>query len=361
MNGLKLWRECFSTNGGGAINNCDFLERGYRLSRILITGAAGFLGRRLTSRILKLQGEGMEAGFGDIRSLILWDHLPFEAPVSDHLEVKMIHGDLLDEQLRNEAFAGGLDSIIHLAAVVSSQAEEDFDLGMRVNAAGTRALLEACRARENQPKFVMTSSVAVFGGDLPNKVPDQWALKPRSSYGAEKAICELMVGEYSRRGFVDGRVLRLPTIVVRPGRPNRAASSFASSIIREPLRGEPAVCPVAPETPMWLMSPDRAVDAFVHVYDLQSARLGDDRVISMPGLSVTAAEMVAALERVAGVDVAQRVEWQFDAAIADIVQSWPGDFEATRAKELGFQADADMDEIIAAHIAETANDEGSKV
>jgi D-erythronate 2-dehydrogenase len=298
----------------------------------------------------------MRTGFGGVTSLILWDHLPFEAPVSDHIDIKVIHGDLLDESLRRKAFAGGLDSIIHLAAVVSSHAEEDFDLGMRVNAAGTRALLEACRADGNQPKFIMTSSVAVFGGDLPIKVPDQWAPMPRSSYGAEKAICELMVGEYSRRGFVDGRVLRLPTIVVRPGRPNRAASSFASSIIREPLRGEPAVCPVAPETPMWLMSPDRAVDAFVHVYDLQAVALGDERVISMPGLSVTAAEMVAALDRVAGADVAARVDWQFDAAIADIVQSWPGDFEATRATALGFQADSNMDEIIAAHMTETAND-----
>jgi nucleoside-diphosphate-sugar epimerase len=315
------------------------------MARILITGGAGFLGRRLAERIAATEPGGTE--------FIVWDHVAGQLPPGAGSSSRVIVGDLLDARLRAEAFADGTDVVFHLAAVVSAQAEEDFDLGMRVNLDGTRVLLDACRAMATTPKFIMTSSVAVFGGDLPRRVPDQWPTQPRSSYGAAKAVCELLVGEYSRRGFVDGRVLRLPTVVVRPGRPNRAASSFASSMIREPLAGEAAAVPVMSETPMWLMSPDRAVDALVHALELDADLLGLERVISLPGLSVTVGDMASALARVGGAAAAARLDWKFDPAIAAIVQSWPGDFEATRAKELGFRVDANMDDIIRQHMSET--------
>lgn len=321
------------------------------MSRILITGAAGFLGRRLAARLVATAGPG---GL----ELVLWDHLPFDPPSSPKGSIRLVVGDLLDDGTRNEALAGGVDAVFHLAAVVSAQAEEDFELGMRVNLDGARVLLESCRTLARPPRFVMTSSVAVFGGELPARVPDAWMPRPRSSYGTQKAIAELLVNEYSRRGYVDGRILRLPTVVVRPGKPNRAASSFASAIIREPLAGETAVAPVDPETPMWLMSPERAVDALIHARDLEADALGDERVISLPGLSVTVEDMVAALARVAGVEAAARVSWQFDPAIAAIVQSWPGDFEATRALALGFRADTGMDDIIAQYIADMKREGG---
>jgi len=312
---------------------------------MVITGAAGFLGRRLA--------RALSSGAG-APSLVLWDTQPFPDPPAGPESVTVLSGDLMDEDLLARAFKGGVDAIVHLAAVVSAQAEADFDLGMRVNVDATRLLLETARRLGNGPKFVMTSSVAVFGGALPDRVPDHWQPTPQSSYGAEKAICERLVSEYSRRGFVDGRVLRLPTVAVRPGRPNKAASSFVSSVIREPLNGEAAVCPVAPETPLWLMSPSRAVAALAHALQVPASDLGDERVISLPGVTVRTDAWIAALARLAGDDVAARVRWEYDPAIAAIVQSWPGAFEATRARALGFQADAGADEIIAAHMAEQA-------
>lgn len=320
------------------------LERGCHLTRILVTGAAGFLGRRLVRRLLDTDP--------GVSGVVLWDRVECPAPKADGVEFEPVVGDLSDDDARRRAIGAGVDAVFHLAAVVSSQAEQDFDLGLRVNIDGTRALLDACRQSGNRPKFLMASSVAVFGGDLPRRVPDAWAPKPRSSYGAEKAVCELLINEYSRRGFVDGCVLRVPTVVIRPGKPNRAASSFASSIFREPLNGERAVCPVAPETPVWLTSPAAAVDSFVHAYGLDAGNLGDERVISLPGLSVSVAEMVAALERQAGPEATALIDWQFDPGIAAIVQSWPGDFEATRALDLGFRADAGIDDIVRAFMAE---------
>ncbi len=319
--------------------------------RILITGAAGFLGRRLLQRLAS-SGESAPTTF------VLWDHVAADVPAGAAPNSRVLVGDLLDETMRNEAFADQVDVVFHLAAVVSAQAEQDFDLGLRVNLDGTRALLDRCRSLAAPPRFVMTSSVAVFGGSLPTRVPDWWTVAPRSSYGTEKAICELLVNEYSRRDIVDGRVLRLPTVVVRPGRPNKAASSFASSMIREPLAGDAAVVPVDPDTAMWLMSPERAVDALAHALDIDAKALGDERIISLPGLSVTVSEMASALERAGGAEAAARLKWQFDVAIATIVQSWPGDFEANRARALGFQADTSMDDIIAQHVAETAEGGG---
>ena len=262
----------------------------------------------------------------------------------------VIAGDLLDPANLASAFAEPPDAVFHLAAVVSAQAEADFDLGMRVNLDGTRALLEACRAAGNRPLFVTTSSVAAFGGAVPDPVPDGQAPTPRSTYGATKVIGELLVGDYARKGFVDGRVIRLPTVAVRPGKPNKAASSFASGILREPLNGIAANCPVAPATPLWLMSPRRAVEALVRAAELPAGDLDGEAVITLPGLSATPAEMVAALERASGPEVAARVSWRRDPAIEAIVATWPGAFAATRALGLGFRADEDIDSIIRAYM-----------
>ena len=233
---------------------------------------------------------------------------------------------------------------------MSGQAEADFDLGMRINIDAARRVLETCRAAGHQPRVVFTSSVAVYGGDLPATVPEALAPNPQSSYGAQKAIGELLVNDYSRKGYIDGRVLRLPTVSVRPGRPNRAASSFASGIIREPLAGEHATCPVAPATRIWLLSPRQAIDGLILGHELPAAALGSSRVVNLPGVCVTAREMVAALERVAGVEAAQRVRWERDAAIDRIVSSWPGAWDTRRAEALGFRGDADFDSIIRAYI-----------
>jgi nucleoside-diphosphate-sugar epimerase len=264
--------------------------------------------------------------------------------------VQVVLGDLGDGVLLDRLMDGGTQSVFHLAAVVSSQAEADFDLGMRVNIDGLRLLLERCRALKHRPKVLFTSSVAVYGGTLPRVVQDTTALDPQSSYGAEKAIGELLVNEYSRKGFIDGRVLRLPTISVRSGKPNKAASSFASGIIREPLNGEPAVCPVAPELRLWLLSPQRALAALVHGHELPAQALQGSRTVNLPGLSVTVGEMVAALGRVAGPEAVERITFAPDPGIESIVQSWPGAWDTARAAALGFFADQDFDAMIRSYL-----------
>ena len=221
-------------------------------------------------------------------------------------------------------------------------AESDFDLGMRINLDATRRLLEACRSNATQPRFVFASSVAVYGGDMPAKVLDSTALNPQTSYGTQKAMAELLIGDCTRRGFIDGRVMRLPTITVRPGRPNAAASSFASGVVREPLNGEESTCPVDPEARLWVLSPATVIDCLITGHDLAPERFGASRAVNLPGLSVSAGEMVAALERVAGADVAARVRWQPDARIARMVASWPAEWDVSRALALGFPGDGSL-------------------
>ena len=240
--------------------------------------------------------------------------------------------------------------MFHLAAIVSGQAEADTDLGYRVNLDGTRAVLDACRALGSSPKLIFASSLAVYGGALPPEVGDATALTPQSSYGAQKAIGELLVNDYSRKGFVDGRALRLPTVVVRPGRPNRAASTFASSIIREPLCGRGAVCPVSSDTVMALASPRRVVAGLVHALDIPAAAFGASRSLQLPGFSVSVGEMAAAVRRAAGAAAYGRISWQPDPAIQAIVGSWPQALAAPRAEALGFGRDRDIDEVVAAFI-----------
>ncbi len=317
--------------------------------RVVITGGAGFLGRRL-ARALLARGRlvGPSGGPMVIERVVLLDLVRADAEGDPRIEV--LAGDLADDTLLREAFGTDTASVFHLAAVVSAQAEADFDLGMRVNLDATRRLLDACRALARPPRLVSTSSVAVYGGALPDPVTDDTALRPQSSYGAQKAMGELLVADYTRRGFVDGRVLRLPTVTVRPGKPNRAASSFASGIVREPLAGVDAVCPVFPDTPVWVLSPRRAVEGLVLGHELPSAALGEIRSVNVPGLSVTAAEMVRALAEVAGPAVAARVRWEPDPLVQRIVGSWPPRWSVSRAERLGFEGDPDFASVVRAYV-----------
>ncbi|MCL9654595.1 SDR family oxidoreductase [Pseudomonas protegens] len=308
---------------------------------ILVTGAAGFLGRRLIEALLQRGTLTDRHGqLQPIKRITAFDREPVQGLDGPRVQVK--EGDISDEQVLAKLIDADTDSIFHLAAVVSSQAEGDFELGMRVNFSATQGLLERARQLGSCPKWVMTSSVAVFGGQLPENVDDDQVWAPQSSYGTQKAMNDLLLADYSRRGFVDGRSLRMPTIVVRPGKPNLAASSFASGIIREPLNGQASVCPVAPDTRLWLMSPARAIANLIHGHELAAERLSQGRVINMPGLSLTVAQMIDALREVAGDEVAQRIQLRPDARIERIVGSWPGAFSARYASELGFTADEDF-------------------
>lgn len=309
--------------------------------KIMITGGAGFLGKRLAAGLL---------GRADIDEIVLVDVAPAEGHADPR--IRTVTGDIADSSLMASLVDARTAGIFHLAAVVSGQAEADFELGMRINLDASRLLLDLCRQRGHRPRVVFTSSVAVYGGNLPDIVTDDLALRPASSYGTQKAIAELLLADYSRRGFVDGRVLRLPTVSVRPGLPNKAASSFASGIIREPLNGEDAVCPVAPETRLWLLSPRCAIDCLIHGFDLDADALGRQRAINLPGITVTAGEMVESLRRVAGEEVASRVHWERDAAIERIVGTWPGAWNTARAETLGFKGDRNFEQVVRAYIAD---------
>lgn len=314
--------------------------------RVLITGGAGFLGSSLARALLKRGALCGASGSQErLDELVLFDQAPPAQPVAG---ATCVTGDINSGSDLASAFSGGFDSIFHLAAVVSAAAEADFDLGMAVNFDGARRLLELARGLAAPPKVVFASSVAVFGGEMPAVIRDDTPATPQSSYGTQKEMCELLLNDASRRGFVDARCLRLPTVVVRPGKPNKAASSFASSVIREPLAGQVAVCPVAPETELWLLSPRRVVDAFIHAHELPGSRWGTYRTLNLPGITVTVRDMVAALERAGGDP--DLVRWEQDEAIARMVATWPGRLDTARARDLGFEADHSIDEMIGAYV-----------
>jgi D-erythronate 2-dehydrogenase len=317
--------------------------------KILITGGAGFLGQRLARELL-MRGEvkGADGKPQAFNELVLLDVVPATGFEDSRIRVEV--GDIAEPAVLDRLIDDETSAIFHLAAVVSGQAEADFDLGMRINLDASRVLLETCRRRGHRPRVVFTSSVAVYGGDLPELVPADTALNPQSSYGTAKAIGELLLNDYTRRGFVDGRVLRLPTISVRPGRPNAAASSFASGIIREPLNGETAICPVAGNTRMWLLSPRRAIASLLAGLELDGAALGMQRAVNLPGISVTVDEMVAALREVAGDEVANRIEWKIDPRIEKLVYSWPGRLDTTRAEQLGLVGEHSFADVIRSYI-----------
>jgi nucleoside-diphosphate-sugar epimerase len=314
---------------------------------ILITGAAGMIGRKLTERLVIDRALGGQP----IDKLTLVDIVAPARPAgfSDHVKTRA--ADLADPGVAAKAVSERPDVIFHLAGVVSGEAETDFEKGYRVNLDGTRALLEAVRALEGyKPKFMFTSSIAVFGAPFPETIPDDFHLTPLTSYGTQKAICELLLADYTRRGFLDGVGIRLPTICVRPGKPNKAASGFFSGIIREPLSGQEALLPVADTVRHTHASPRAAVGFLIHAAGLSREQIGPRVNLSMPGVSCTVGEQIAALKRVAGDKVAARIRRAPDPLVERIVSGWAERLEAKRAQALGFKAEQSFDDIIRAHI-----------
>jgi len=307
--------------------------------RILITGGGGFIGSRV-AKALKARDPAAKITLLDMAF-----------PPGLDKEFTCVAGDVASPEVIAKALGNDTDSVFHLAAVVSGGAEADFDLGYRVNLDGTRALLEACRKLSKPPKFVYASSVAAFGGTLPEVLDDSTTPTPQTSYGAQKVMGEYLVADFTRKGMVDGRSMRLPTIVVRPGKPNLAASSFASGIIREPLAGVASECPVPDTTGVWILSPKRVVEAFLHAHDLPASAWPTSRVVNLPGITLTVREMIDAMGRVAGKETVERVKFVPDARIQGIVKTWPVRFRTERANAMGFKADPDFDSIVRDHIA----------
>ncbi len=318
--------------------------------QILVTGAAGMIGRKLTERL------GKEGALGGkpIDKLTLLDVVSPAKQENFKGKAETVAANLASPEEAAKAIAGRPEMIFHLAGVVSGEAELDFDKGYRVNLDGTRALLEAIRAIGDgyRPRLVYTSSIAVFGAPFPPSIPDDFHLTPLTSYGTQKAIGEALLADYTRRGFCDGVGIRLPSIVVRPGKPNKAASGFFSGIIREPLAGLEALLPVAETVVHTHASPRAAVGFLVHAAGLARDTLGPRINLSMPGVCCTVAEQIASLRRIAGDRVAARIRRAEDPLVARIVEGWPQRIEARRARELGFKAESSFDEIVRIHIDE---------
>lgn len=309
---------------------------------ILVTGGAGFLGRQLIRSLLQRYPAA---------SILAADTVA--APPVDPRVASRV-GTVTDAAFIASLVTSDTTAVYHLAAVLSGQAEGEFDTGMAVNVDATRALLDACRALPTAPRFVFTSTVAVYGGDLPAVVTDDTTIVPQSSYGAEKAIAEVLVREYSRRGFIDGVICRVPTVAVRPGVPNSAVSSFVSGIIREPIAGLESVCPVPLDAPLWISSPRTVTANLIHAGAMDTARLGPGRAVNLPGIMVTAATMLDGLERLVGPEARARVRHAIDDRIARIILTWPGAFDASRALALGFTGDRDIDSLISEYLATRA-------
>jgi nucleoside-diphosphate-sugar epimerase len=311
---------------------------------VLVTGAAGFLGSRVIRALLSNTG-----GVPDVSRIVAADTVP--CPVADP-RVDTRIGTVLQPEFIGSIVDPDVELVFHLAAVLSGQSEADFDLGLRVNVDGTRALLDACRPLRRPPRFVFSSTVAIFGGDLPEVVPEDSVLQPRSSYGAAKAIAELLVSDYSRRGFVDGISCRLATVTVRPGAPNSALSSFVSGMIREPLAGIDSVCPVPLDTRLWISSPAVVTRNLLHAAGIPASALDGRVSVNLPGLCVTPALMLASLERAGGATARAHVRTEIDPAIARVVSTWPGALDDSRARRLGFTGDRDFDEIVRQYVKE---------
>ena len=313
--------------------------------KILITGGAGFLGQRLAHALLKNPKKHT------VTELVLADIVPLrDAGLLADPRVCSVTGDL--RQLLADGVMNGIEGVFHLAAAVSGECEADIDVGLRANLDVTRVLLDACRAAAQRPRLVFSSSLAVYGGAMPEVIADNTLPMPQNSYGTQKFICEQLIADYTRKGFIDGRAVRLPTVTVRPGKPNRAASGFMSGVIREPLAGMQAVCPVDPQTGVWITSPRFAVAGMIAAFDAAQDAWGGRTAMNLPGLSVRVAEMIEALKHRAGALVAARVRVQKDETISDIVGGWPWRFDPARARAFGLSGPASMDDIVAEYIAD---------
>jgi nucleoside-diphosphate-sugar epimerase len=317
---------------------------------VLVIGATGMLGRKLTQRITS----DAAIGGSEIKRLTLADVIEPSAPEGFAGEVETIALDIAKPQSAQRMLADRPEIIFHLAAIVSGEAELNFDKGYAINLDGTRHLLEEIRSVGSTeryiPRVIFASSIAVFGAPFPEKIGDEFFQTPRTSYGTQKVIGELLLSDYSRRGFIDGIALRLPTVCIRPGKPNKAASGFFSNILREPLIGLEAVLPVSEDVRHWHVSPRRAVGFLLHAAAIDLTSLENRRALNMPGLSATVGDQIEALKRVAGEGVVRLIRRETDPAIVEIVSGWPKDFNPQRALELGFVGDASFDEIIRIHI-----------
>ena len=312
--------------------------------RILIIGAAGMVGSKLAASLAGDAESGVEA-------MTLVDMVEPTAPEAAKMPVGTGRLDITDADAVAEVIAAKPDVIFHLAAIVSGEAEADFEKGYAVNFDGTRNVFEAIRSHgDYHPRVVFTSSIAVYGAPFPDPIPDEYFLTPLTSYGTQKLMGEAMLADYSRRGIFDGVGLRLPTICVRPGRPNKAASGFFSNILREPLVGKEAVLPVSDEVRHWHASPRAAVGFLRHAMTMDTGPMGARRSVTLPGLSATVAEQIEALRRAAGDEAVKLIRREEDPAIVKMVSGWPTRFEAKRARDLGFVAESSFDEIIAAHV-----------
>ena len=336
---------------------------GGRVANVVITGGAGFIGSRLARELLAAGSVTVSGGAPrTLDRLTLVDSAVVPDDLSGLAKVTELRGDvgqILGRAGSGVAALAEADVIFHLAAAVSGECETDFDLGMRANLRATESLLDSCRALGTNPFVVFASSVAVFGGSpehpLPAMVEDQTMPNPQSSYGVQKLICEQLLADYTRKGFLRGRALRLMTVSVRPGRPNGAASGFLSGIIREPLAGQRALCPVDPGTEVALASPAKAIEALLLAAGAPDDRWGGRGPVTMPALTVTVGEMAAALERVAGASVASLIDWEPDPFVIKLFDGWPGRVWSKRATLLGLTPDSDYDSIIRLHLAETGS------
>lgn len=313
---------------------------------VLVVGAAGMVGRKLVDRLL---ADGSLCG-KPISAMTLHDVVPPAYPEGTAFPVVVTHGDIAAPGEAERLIAAHPDVIFHLAAIVSGEAEADFDKGYRINFDGTRLLFDAIRVAGYGPRVVFTSSIAVFGAPFPDAIDDEFHLTPLTSYGTQKAVGELLLADYTRKGLFDGIGIRLPTICVRPGAPNKAASGFFSNIIREPLNGQPAVLPVSRDVTHWMASPRSAVGFLLHAAELDGALIGPRRNLTMPGLAITVGGMIEGLARVAGPERAALIREEPDATIMAIVDGWPRTFDTSRALDLGFTTEKTFDEIVRAHI-----------
>ncbi len=309
--------------------------------RITIIGGGGMIGQKL-ARALAARGELRGQAISHLTLADINDPAEIEAP----FPVALRQLDITDRAALDALFAEGPDVIYHLAAIVSGQAEAEFDLGMAINLTGTLNVLEAARAMDTVPCLVFTSSIAVYGGEIPEPIEDWTMLNPQTSYGTQKAAGELLLNDYSRRGFIDGRGPRLPTISIRPGAPNKAASGFMSSIFREPLQGQEAVCPVDPGYEHYYLSPRRCVENLIHAAEVETAALGQNRCFALPGRTHRLGDMVEAMRRVAGDEAADRIRWEPDPEIQKIVLGWKAHFNPQKALALGFVADESFEDNI---------------
>ena len=316
--------------------------------KILIMGGAGMIGQKLLNLILKKE----EINNEKISEITLFDIIDAPYPQDTNILINSTSGDISDEKVSKNLVSSRPDIIFHLAAIVSGQAEQEFDLGWNINAKGSWGLFEAIRQQGEDycPRVVFTSSIAVFGAPFPEKIPDDFFTTPLTSYGAQKAISELLLADYSRKNMVDGVSIRLPTICVRPGKPNLAASGFFSGIIREPLNGQEAILPVNTDVRHWHATPRAAAGFLIHAAEIDSSKLNDRITLNMPGLSVTVQEQIDALQSVAGSDVVKLIKHQPDPTIQKIVSGWARDFDTRRSIELGFKAETSFEEIIKTYI-----------